>query len=175
MNKFIFPFAIATVALCITSVHAAPPVVTNLAAAQRANSRLVDIHYDVSAGVSTVTVSLEISPDDGTTWSIHPVTLTGDIGAGVHTGTGKTITWNAGVDWNEQVTTQMKFRVTADDLVLVPSAFVLIPAGAFTMGDALDASEEMMQDATPTRQVTVSAFYICENVGTKAEWDDVRA
>jgi formylglycine-generating enzyme required for sulfatase activity len=49
------------------------------------------------------------------------------------------------------------------------SAFVLIPKGAFTMGDSLDG----MSDA-PIRVVTLDAFYMGTCEVTKAEWDEVR-
>jgi formylglycine-generating enzyme required for sulfatase activity len=53
----------------------------------------------------------------------------------------------------------------------VPTGFALIPAGGFTMGDALD--EEPDGDAT-THTVNVSAFYMAQNLVTKADWDTVR-
>ena len=45
--------------------------------------------------------------------------------------------------------------------------FVLIPSGSFTMGDELDG----VGDA---HRVRVSAFYMAQNLVTKAEWDEVR-
>ena len=50
-----------------------------------------------------------------------------------------------------------------------PAGFYVIPAGSFTMGDALDG----LSDA-PTHTVTVSAFYMAQNLVTKAEWDAMR-
>jgi formylglycine-generating enzyme required for sulfatase activity len=47
---------------------------------------------------------------------------------------------------------------------------VLIPAGAFTMGDSLDGDSE-----APTHTVTLDAYYIGKYEVTKAEWDEVRA
>jgi formylglycine-generating enzyme required for sulfatase activity len=46
---------------------------------------------------------------------------------------------------------------------------VLIPAGAFTMGDSLDGTSD-----APTRTVTLDAFYMGKYEVTKAEWDEVR-
>ncbi|MBU0651397.1 MAG: SUMF1/EgtB/PvdO family nonheme iron enzyme [Proteobacteria bacterium] len=46
---------------------------------------------------------------------------------------------------------------------------VLIPAGSFQMGDAIDG----MSDAVPVHTVTVSAFYIDKYEVTKALWDEV--
>ena len=46
---------------------------------------------------------------------------------------------------------------------------ILIPAGAFTMGDSLDGSSD-----APIRTVTLDAFYMGKYEVTKAEWDEVR-
>ena len=51
-----------------------------------------------------------------------------------------------------------------------PPGFALIPAGEFTMGDALDGSEEV-----PQHKVSVGAFYMQKTEVTKALWDEVRA
>jgi formylglycine-generating enzyme required for sulfatase activity len=59
--------------------------------------------------------------------------------------------------------------VVADDLLL-PAGFVVIPAGPFLMGDALDG----MANA-PVHEVTVSAFYMGKTEVTGGEWDEVSA
>jgi formylglycine-generating enzyme required for sulfatase activity len=55
--------------------------------------------------------------------------------------------------------------------VTTPTGFALIPAGAFTMGDAVDGNKSA--DA-PTHTVNVSAFYMAKNLVTKSDWDTVR-
>ncbi len=55
------------------------------------------------------------------------------------------------------------FRLSA-----VPAGMVLIPAGAFTMGDTLDGES----DAIPTN-VTVSAFYMDVNLVSYSQWQSV--
>ncbi|MCX6880741.1 MAG: SUMF1/EgtB/PvdO family nonheme iron enzyme [Verrucomicrobia bacterium] len=166
MNKNLASALGLALLLLPAAARAADPVVANLTAAQRAGTHLVDISYDVAADTPTVIVSLEISSDGGTTFSVPAATVSGAIGAGVAIGTGKIITWDAGADWLGQYSTQMRFKVTATD---TPVGMSLIPAGAFTMGDSLDG----MSDA-PTRTVTLSAFYMGQNEVTKAEWDAVR-
>jgi formylglycine-generating enzyme required for sulfatase activity len=52
--------------------------------------------------------------------------------------------------------------------VTTPTGFSLIPAGSFTMGDALDGSGD------PPHTVNVSTFYMAQNLVTKAQWDTVR-
>jgi formylglycine-generating enzyme required for sulfatase activity len=54
-------------------------------------------------------------------------------------------------------------------VIAAPSGMALIPQGAFTMGDALDGASD-----APTHTVNVSAFYMAQNLVTKAQWDTVR-
>jgi formylglycine-generating enzyme required for sulfatase activity len=58
---------------------------------------------------------------------------------------------------------------TAAETVTVNASagFALIPSGSFTMGDELDGGGD-------THRVRVSAFYMAQNLVTKAEWDEVR-
>jgi sulfatase modifying factor 1 len=49
---------------------------------------------------------------------------------------------------------------------------VLIPAGAFTMGNSVAADADITD--APTRTVTLDAFYMGKYEVTKAEWDEVR-
>jgi len=155
--------------LLFAPLRAADPVVSNISAVQRAGTKLVDITYDVTANTSTVSVGLAISSDRGVTYSVPASTVSGAIGLGVARGTGKVITWNAGVDWNKQYSTAMRFKVTADDLL---SGFALIPAGSFQMGNAMAADTDITD--APIRTVTVSAFYMGTNLVTKELWDEVR-
>ena len=92
---------------------AAATVVSNLTAAQRAGTALVDIGYDLQApGYAAVTVTLEASSDGGATWTLPVLTVSGDVGSGVAPGTGRAIVWDAGADWPGNVSQQMRFRVT---------------------------------------------------------------
>ena len=141
----------------------------NVRAAQRAGTKLVDIDYDVTGIATPVTVSLEISADGGTTWAVPATTLTGAIGTNITPGTNLRVTWNAGVDWNNQTSAQTKFRLKVGDMVPDPAAYAAIPGGNFTMGDTLDG----MTDATP-HTVNVSAFYMQLSEVSKALWDEVR-
>jgi formylglycine-generating enzyme required for sulfatase activity len=53
--------------------------------------------------------------------------------------------------------------------VTTPTGFSLIPSGSFTMGDANDGASD-----APFHTVNVSAFYMAQNLVTKAQWDTVR-
>jgi hypothetical protein len=96
----------------INTAFAADPVVSNLTAAQRPGTKLVDITYDVTADTPTVGITLRISSDGGTTFSVPAITLTGAVGSNVTVGTGKVITWNAGTDWLGNYSSAMRFEVT---------------------------------------------------------------
>ncbi len=154
---------------------AADPVVSNLKAVQRAGTKLVDITYDIAADTATATVavSLQISGDGGATFTVPAVSVTGAVGPGVNTGTGKALTWNAGADWNGQYSPQVRFKLFVNDgTATAPAGFASIPAGAFSMGDSFG---EVDGDEGPVRQVTVSAFYMGKTEMTQGEWEAVRA
>jgi hypothetical protein len=122
-------------ATCLSLLAAAPPasaqdpVVSNLKAVQREGTKLVDITYDVSADAATVAVSLQISGDGGVTFAVPAVSVTGAVGLGVSTGTGKTLTWNAGVDWNGQYSPQVQFKLLVSDRA-APAGMVRVVGGA---------------------------------------------
>ncbi len=99
----------------LTVLAFADPVVSNIRASQRENTKLVDILYDVSyAGGSNVSVTCEVSTNSGASYDIPAESFSGTgYGAMVTVGSNRLITWNAGVDWNEKYSDQMKVRITA--------------------------------------------------------------
>jgi formylglycine-generating enzyme required for sulfatase activity len=151
--------------ICMGSAFATPAV-SNLSAAQRPGTKLVDISYDLDApGFATVAVKVEASSDGGATWTVPVQTVSGDVGVTVPVGAGKALVWDAGVDWSGHTSTQIRFRVTADD------GFSLIPGGEFTMGRTSGDTDTN----TPPVAVMVSSFYMQKTETTKAQWDEVRA
>jgi hypothetical protein len=105
--------ALPFVWLAATLPSQATPVVGNVHVSQRPGSELVDIPHDVTAYTPTVTVSLRISNEGGTTYNILANTHTSDIGPGTLAGQGKTIVWNAWADWERAfylATIQLKSR-----------------------------------------------------------------
>jgi formylglycine-generating enzyme required for sulfatase activity len=167
--KFLHAKAILPLMVICSIAQAADPVVTNIAALQRVGTKLVDISYNVTADTPTVQIYLQISNDGGQTFTVPAASTSGAVGAAIPIGNSKTITWNAGVDWNGRSSSQLRFKVIADDLLPNPTEFALIPAGSFTMGDSLDG----ISDAPPVT-VNVSAFFMGKNEVTKALWDEVR-
>ena len=161
---------VTTTSYTLIVTRAAPPTISNISATQRAGTQLVDITYDVAGDLSTGWVKLEISSDGGITFSVPATTVSGAVGAGVTPGTARVITWNAGADWSGQQTSTMCFKVTAG---VTPPNFSLIPAGSFQMGNAMAADTDITD--APIRTVTVSAFYMAQNLVTKSDWDTVRA
>ncbi len=142
----------------------------NVRAAQRTGTKLVDIDYDITGIATPCSVILEISSDGGTTWTVPATALTGAVGTNVTPGTNLRVTWNAGLDWNNQTSAQTKFRFKVSDFLPDLADFAMIPGGNFTMGDSLDG----MTNATP-HTVNVSAFYMQKKGVTKADWDAVRS
>ncbi|MEN9975118.1 MAG: hypothetical protein RLZZ282_1124 [Verrucomicrobiota bacterium] len=160
---------LTALALAATPAGFAQVTVSNISAAQRSGTKLVDIHYDLSGGTSPVAVSLDISADGGVTWSVPASTLTGDVGSKVPPATGLKVTWNAGNDWNDQYSTRTRFRIQIADS-LASSEFSRIPVGSFTMGDALDRDAD-----APSHSVSLSSFFLQKNEVSQAQWNVVRA
>ncbi|HEV57077.1 MAG TPA: hypothetical protein ENN87_06215, partial [Phycisphaerales bacterium] len=70
------------------------PVVSNVTASQRTDgSGKVDIRYNLAdADGDKCTVTVQVSNDDGATWTVVATSLSGAIGANISPGTGKVIT-----------------------------------------------------------------------------------
>ena len=156
MNKHILKALIIPAAVlgCLTLPASAAPSVTNVRSFQQAGTKLVHIDYDLSGSGGPFWVGVAGSSDGGATWALPVTSVTGKVGSGVAAARNLRITWNAGADWNGQVSDLVRFRVTASDVV-PPGNFVLIPAGSFSMGFAEGDSEER-----PVHTVNVSAFYM---------------
>ena len=108
-----------TIGLALTAytTYGANPEVTNVQASQRTDgSMLVDISYDVSdEDGDSVTISVNVSDDDGFTYTVNATSLTGDLGSGITSGTGKSIVWDAGTDLPGVYGTEYRVKVIADD------------------------------------------------------------
>ncbi len=139
----------------------AAPVVTNATAAQRTDgSKIVDIHFDVSfSSADSVYISLNLSDDAGTTFTIMPnsALLSGDIGK-IHTGTGKHIVWLAGDETQDFDGNQFAFKVQAWDMPPMPESFIYIDGGTFD---------------NDGREVTLSSFYLDKYEVTQSEYQAV--
>ncbi len=104
--------ALTAAAVFVTAGAAyAVPSVTNVVMTQRANSRIVDISYELTGEAAIVTLGIETNgialPDSAVT------RLSGDVCKVVEIGASKSIVWNAGADWPENLTQAAKAKVTA--------------------------------------------------------------
>ena len=146
---------------------ASPPVISNVTAAQRSTNKLVDISYTISdPNFSSVNVFVLVAGSSkSAAWDVPAQTFLPGSAVGTNipvtiTPTTKTITWDAGADWNGNYTTSCRVRVLANNVGLV-----LIPPGTYNRGDNLDGE----QDA-PVYPVYVSAFYMDANLVSGAFW-----
>jgi sulfatase modifying factor 1 len=146
---------------------AMPPGVSNIRAAQRPGTKLVDIQFDLNpVGGSNVSISILVSSNSGGIWDVPARTFVGDYGQSISPGSNKWVVWNAGADWNGQYTANCRVRVLANDPTTGDMAF--IPAGSYQRGDNLDGDS-----SAPVYSVYVSAFSIeCGEV-TGARWNAV--
>lgn len=122
--------------LAVTA-SATVPVVTNVVASQRTDTKLVDIYYDVSdAEGDPLKIGVEVSHTDGQTFNIPSSSFTGDYGDNIVTGASKHIVWDAGTDWDGEYSTQMVIKVVASDTQGLPGLQWgnEVPAGGFLMG-----------------------------------------
>ena len=60
------------------AIQAGAPVVSNVRAAQRAGTGLVDIYYDVSSAGNALTVSVSVSTNSGVAFDAPAANLSGD-------------------------------------------------------------------------------------------------
>ncbi len=156
--------------LCCGFSASAAPSVTNVSFAQQPGTRLVSVSYDLAGG--TCSVSLLVSNDNGATYNVPVKSVTGAVGNGVTSGTGKRIIWDAGTDWAGQYSNQIKVRVRAWDMRSdAGMTFAPIPGGTYQMGNLIGDSN--IADAG-TVTVTLSPYYMAVHPTTKAQWDTVR-
>jgi formylglycine-generating enzyme required for sulfatase activity len=151
----------------------APPVVSNVRAAQRVGTQLVDIYYDLADPSSaSAAITVLVSTNGGASYTLPATSFSGPgWGNGITPGPNKQITWNASADWSGHYSANVRFRVTADGSA-APSGMALIPAGSFRMGNCMSSSEGY-SDELPLHTVYVSAFYMDKYDVTKSLWDTV--
>jgi formylglycine-generating enzyme len=127
---------------------------------------------ELRSGGGTCNVSLLVSNDNGATYNVPVKSVTGAVGNGVTSGTGKRIIWDAGTDWAGQYSNQIKVRVRAWDMSSdAGMTFAPIPGGTYQMGNLIGDSD--ITNAG-TVSVTLSPFYMAVHLTTKAQWDTVR-
>ena len=161
------------------------PIVSNARAQQRAGTHLVYITYDVADPDGDVmTVFVQLSSDGGVTFDVPARTFSGDVGAGIRSGTGKQIVWDAGADTPHTLGSNYVAQILADDGVVDTSGkeiisetdgarMRLIPAGEFEMGssDMLEGMPSVYKSEQPVRSVKItSPFLLARTEVTKSVW-----
>jgi hypothetical protein len=149
--------ALLLLALAATLALAAPPEISNVAASQRNGTKLVDITYDAAdPDGDLLTIRIEVSDNDGRTYSVPAFALTGDIGEGVAPGAGKHIVWDAGTDWDGEYSDLMRVMVFAVDAQGYPGMEwgSEVPPGGFLLGQ--DGGAE---GSGPSRHVNIPWSY----------------
>lgn len=93
------------------------PTVSNITFTQRTDgSHIVDIYYDVQNPTGNpMTVTMEASDDNGTTWNFPCTQISGDVGAGITTGNNKHIVWNFGTEHPQTFDDQFRIKIITDD------------------------------------------------------------
>lgn len=158
--------------ITLNNLSAAPPVVSNVRASQRAGTHYVDIYYNVSA-IGPCTVYVAVSDNGGASYNVPVFTLTGAVGPGVTPGNDRLVVWNAGTDWPGRFNSSCKVRITADDGTAppAPTGMAYIPAGTFTMGDTF--LTDGGTDELPVHNVHISAFFMDKFEVSREKWIDV--
>lgn len=152
--KAIFRFLSPLIGLLISqAAFAGIPEVTNVNAVQRAGTKFVDITYNVAdSDGDTLKVRVEVSDNAGTVYSVPAFSFSGAIGDAVTPGNGKTITWDAGTDWDGEYSDKMRVKVIATDSKGFPGIEWSneVPPGGFLMGQ--DGGAE---GSGPSRHVNI--------------------
>ncbi len=93
------------------------PAVANVRASQQPGTKLVNLSYDVVDGDSSrLNVTVAVSTNNGTSYNLPTTSFSGTgYGASVTPGNNRQIVWNAGTEWNNKQSSQVRFRVTASD------------------------------------------------------------
>jgi len=99
------------------------PLVTDVVMTQQTGTRIVKITYNLADEAAIVTLGIETNgvaiPDSAVT------RLSGDVCKLVNIGENKSIVWNAGADWPENLTQVAKARVTAWSVDAPPQVMVI--------------------------------------------------
>ena len=90
------------------------PVVENVTAAQIEGTKLMEIFYDLKVSDNRdCVVTVKWSTDNGNSFPLTATALVGAAGPGVVPGDGLKVTWDMGVDWNNQFTQSGRIKIIA--------------------------------------------------------------
>ena len=90
------------------------PVVENVTAAQIEGTKPMEIFYDLKVSDNRdCVVTVKWSTDNGNSFPLTATALVGAAGPGVVPGDGLKVTWDMGVDWNNQFTQSGRIKIIA--------------------------------------------------------------
>ena len=148
------------------TVDANAPVVSNVSVEQVAGSNDVEISYDLSEESGDIIVEMDISDDGGLTWAVVDTSVTGDIGSGITSGVGKTITWDAGTDFDGQEEADMQIRLRGIDIYQNTSSYIS------SVDFALDTKNPLgLNDFSGTSADTSSIVWLWTPVSVETNFD----
>lgn len=170
MKKAILIYGVMGAALAVGMASAnTQPVVSNVVAAQRAHTSLVDVTFDVvDPDGAPVYITLAYSTDNGQTFASECSSVTGDVGAGIFPGTGLHVIWDAAADLPDLASAGFVVRVYADDGGGGPEGFVYVRGGTFEMGSP--TTEIGRGPYENQHWVYLSPFYIARYEVTQAQY-----
>lgn len=104
-----------------------PLSINNVSATQQSVGGPVTITYDLTeSSGAPVAISVAVSTNNGSTFSVFPSSITGSCGANVIPGNNQLITWNVVADWNNQDSSEVVFQITANGTITANSPAVTV-------------------------------------------------
>lgn len=148
-------------------ILAGTPTVSDVTASQMPGTEIVQITYNLAESENLPCwIFVFVDRDNWGSWNVPVYSLVGDVGPNIMPGNGKSIQWNAGMDYDHHYVPGCKVKVVAQSLEDgVPEDMVLVPAGEFTMG-----SNVVGGDAIPEHLVYLDAYWIDKYEVTNYEY-----
>ena len=139
-----------------------PFAITNVAAAQRPGTKLVDVTYDIVSELGdTVPIALIVSSNGV---AIPTNGLTGDFGGAVTPGMGKAIVWDAGANWGGNVATLVFMVRNSSQTQFVASGSCPVDTRTYTLTVTSDRGAPT--PAVGTSNYAWGASIACSDVQT---------
>lgn len=129
------------------------PNISDVTSSQTFGSHNVAIGYNLSE-LSVSNIELNISSDSGASWTVPVTAAVGDLGSGIPSGNGKTITWNALTDFANQEVDSMRVRLRGTDAFGNQSNY------AQSINFALDTKAPIVSNVTAAQNVGDNTFTI---------------
>jgi hypothetical protein len=117
---------------------------SNVRAVQRTGTKLVDIFYDLASSAgSPLAVSVAVSTNNGTSFNLTATSFFGSgYGSSVTPGNNRHVIWDAGADWNGQLSSKVVFNITAAGSISGVSSPIKV--------DTRNGNRPLVQDVTST-------------------------